>query len=228
MNIMNQGAPAQAIGSSSASDLNPSSAGPPRMVSNMNNMRPQPGMGPNIPGLKSTPPIRAAEESISGGLESSTGRGESVNQPVFTSTTAGTKAPNDTAATPTYINFNNPSVQKALDNLMQSGPNLLKNISLSGTNLSKPPPSLPENVSKPPISGQGPLGPPSNDPMGMQRGGMGPPRGPGGITDMPGSGPTRGSGNLDMGPPRGGGNLDMGPPRGAGNLDLGHIEEIQI
>ncbi|GBM92262.1 Nuclear receptor coactivator 5 [Araneus ventricosus] len=221
MNIMNQGAPTQPIGNSPASDLNSSTGGPPRMGSNINNMRPQPGMGPNIPGLKSTPPIRTTEEAISEGLESSAARGESGNQPIFTSTTAGTKAPSDTAATPTYINFNNPSVQKALDNLMQSGPNLLKNISLSGTNLSKPPPSLPENAPKPPIGGQGPLGPPPNDPMGMQRGGMGPPRGPGGMADMPGSGQARGGGNLDMGPPRGGGNLDMGPPRGAGNLDMG-------
>ena len=31
----------------------------------------------------------------------------------------------------TLINFDNPTVQKALDNLIQSGPNLLRNISVS-------------------------------------------------------------------------------------------------
>ncbi|KAF8773701.1 Nuclear receptor coactivator 5 like protein [Argiope bruennichi] len=221
MNIMNQGAPTQPIGSSPSSDLSSSTGVTPRMSSNINSLRPQPGMGPNIPGLKSTPPIRSTEEAISEGLQSSAGRGNTASQPIFTSTTAGDKTSNDNSSTPTYINFNNPSVQKALDNLIQSGPSLLKNISLSGTNLSTPPPALPENASKPPIGGQGPLIPPPNDPMGMQRGGMGPPRGPGSMADMPGSGQARGRGSLDMGPPRGGGNLDMGPPRSGGNLDMG-------
>ncbi|XP_055950280.1 nuclear receptor coactivator 5-like isoform X2 [Argiope bruennichi] len=221
MNIMNQGAPTQPIGSSPSSDLSSSTGVTPRMGSNINSLRPQPGMGPNIPGLKSTPPIRSTEEAISEGLQSSAGRGNTASQPIFTSTTAGDKTSNDNSSTPTYINFNNPSVQKALDNLIQSGPSLLKNISLSGTNLSTPPPALPENASKPPIGGQGPLIPPPNDPMGMQRGGMGPPRGPGSMADMPGSGQARGRGSLDMGPPRGGGNLDMGPPRSGGNLDMG-------
>ncbi|XP_054723101.1 nuclear receptor coactivator 5-like [Uloborus diversus] len=43
----------------------------------------------------------------------------------------GPASKSESATTPTYINFDNPSVQKALDNLMQSGPNLLKSISLT-------------------------------------------------------------------------------------------------
>ncbi|GFU88638.1 nuclear receptor coactivator 5 [Trichonephila clavipes] len=230
MNIMNQGAPPP-IGSSSASNLNPnvsgvdipSRPGQPRVNSNMGNIRPQPGMGPNISGIKSTLPSRStAEDNIPNqNLESNAARGESVNQPVFTSTTAGTKAPNNTAPkTSTFLNFSSPTVQQALDNLIQSGPNLLKSISLSGTNLSNPPPNtLPEN---PPKSvGSGTVMGPPNDPMSMQRGGMGPPRGPGGLLELPNSGQPRIAGNLDMGPPRGSGNLDMGPPRVGGNLDMG-------
>ncbi|GFR26706.1 nuclear receptor coactivator 5 [Trichonephila clavata] len=230
MNIMNQGAPPP-IGSSSASNRNPnvsgveipSRPGQPRVNSNMGNIRPQPGMGPNISGIKSTPPSRStAEDNIPNqNLESNVARGESVNQPVFTSTTAGTKAPNNTAPkTSTFLNFSSPTVQQALDNLIQSGPSLLKSISLSGTNLSNPPPNtLPENPPKS-VGGGTVMGPP-NDPMNMQRGGMGPPRGPGGLLELPNSGQPRIAGNLDMGPPRGSGNMDMGPPRGSGNMDLG-------
>ncbi|XP_076332864.1 uncharacterized protein LOC143237470 isoform X2 [Tachypleus tridentatus] len=54
----------------------------------------------------------------------------------------------------TYINFDNPSVQKALDSLIQTGPNLLKSISLStGTSATSSIPSSSEHLySMPPGS----------------------------------------------------------------------------
>ncbi|GIX94090.1 nuclear receptor coactivator 5 [Caerostris darwini] len=229
MNIMSQNAPP--MGNSQAPDLRPnvpdmdipSRSGPPAAGPGL---RPPPGMVPSIPGIKSTPISQPSEETIPQ-QESKPARGESVNQPIYTNTTAGGKAPSDTSSTTTYINFDNPSVQKALDNLMQSGPSLLKNISLSGPNLSTPPPPLPESAKS--IGGGPGMGPP-NDLMGMQRSGMGPSRGPGRLPNMPGTGHPRstldtgshrGPGNMDMGGPRGPGSMDMGGPRGPGNMDMG-------
>lgn len=227
INIMNQGAPSPVGGSQGLNsgmpnvNLPPPRPGQSRMSPSLNNMRSQAGIGPSgIPGLKSNTP---AEENLSSqvGVEKSAARAE----PPFSSATAVPNPAGDSTTSSTFINFDNASVQKALDNLMQSGPNLLKNISMSGTNA---PPSS-NNAQKPGPNIPG-LGGSSNEPMGLQqRGNMGP-RGPGGLSDIPGGGQMRGSGrNMDMGPPpRGpasqrGGMSDLGgPQRGPGNMpDLG-------
>ncbi|KFM59355.1 Nuclear receptor coactivator 5, partial [Stegodyphus mimosarum] len=230
INIMNQGAPpAIGLGNTQAGGLNQglmpnidmptNRSNQPRMSPGINNMRPPSGVGSTMPGMKSGRPGHSSvDENVTNqtSLESSTSASESTNQPVFTSAVSGPNLPSDPATTATYINFDNPSVQKALDNLMQSGPNLLKSISLSSSNMPGSQNTLSGSASKTSAGSGSGMGPPA-DLMGGKFN-MPPPRGPGGMSEMGGNILPRGSGNVDMGPPRGGGGMGMpGPQRGPGN-----------
>lgn len=205
---MNQGVPPIADGGSGPGldmDMPPRQNQPP-VSSNLGGMM-SAGVGP---GIKSGRP--GLDENIPGpqGLNTNAPGKDSAIKPPFSSVPSST-AP-DAAASATYINFDNPSVQKALDNLMQSGPNLLKNISLSAsgvTNTSSNQSSIPSLGDTSGMNVQ-------NDPL-HQRGNIGS-RGP---PDMGGNLPPRGAGNLDMGP-RGGHNMGdiggPGVPRNSGNM----------
>lgn len=189
-------------------DMPPPRQNQPSMNPNMGPMHPPAGLGAGMksgrPGLDDNPPGPQ-------GLDSGIANKDSVNKPVFSS--ASNTSLSDPAATATYINFDNPSVQKALDNLMQSGPNLLKNISLTSSGVTNTP-SNP--ISATPVAGDNPGMNVPGDNL-MPRGNLGPPRG----SDIGGN-PSRNSGNLDMGS-RGGGNipdvgLNAGGTRGGSNI----------
>lgn len=191
-----------------------------------------PGMGPsgadrNKPGMGSNLPAMGGRDMGMGSNSSGMGPNQQnmrPNQPGM-----GYNAPSSSPST--YINFDNPSVQKALDNLMQSGgPNLLKNISMSGSNTGGDQNMPGSNQMKQPSmggmnpQGGGPgsmsgqfggmgsgMGPHQNN-MGPPSGhGMGPNMGPGPMSGM-GSGPNpyTGPGMYGMGPNMMGGSM---PPR---------------
>lgn len=83
----------------------------------------------NMPQNTSSSPRNINQQQNSGGGLSLPSTNPSTMTQVTNSATPNT--PN------TYINFDNPSVQKALDSLISSGPNLLKSISMvSGSNSS--------------------------------------------------------------------------------------------
>lgn len=236
INLMNQGAPPSAGASGQGLGLNPGlpdmDMPPPRqnqppVSPNLSGMRPPTGVGSS---LKSGRP--GLDENIPGpqGLNNAQNK-DPANKPVFSSVPSST-LPTDPTATATYINFDNPSVQKALDNLMQSGPNLLKNISLSASGVT----NTSSNQSSIPVIGDTSGITAPSDPL-LQRANMGA-RG----SDMGGNLPPRNASNLDMGPrghmgdiggvggPRGSGNMPgmgvMGPGRGGygSNMpDMGHM-----
>ncbi|XP_076111814.1 uncharacterized protein LOC143080046 isoform X6 [Mytilus galloprovincialis] len=82
------------------------------------------------------------------------------------------------------INLDNPNVQKALDNLIQSGPNLLKTLSHAPGNPLQPGAAITSRESQhtqpQPSMGQNQGYPPRGQPMGMQQGVRPPFGGPGG------------------------------------------------
>ena len=203
---MNQGAPPSNVGSGQGlgnqglpdMDMPPPRSNQPTGSPNLGSMRPPMGIGS---GMKSGRP--GLDEPGPQGLNTSASNKDPATKPVFSSSAL----PTDPAATATYINFDNPSVQKALDNLMQSGPNLLKNISLSTSGVSNTPSNQPSRSA---VDNSG-LTPP-NEPL-HQRGNMGP-RG----SDIGGNLPPRNVGGMDMGPrgPMG----DIGGPGGPRNSGI--------
>lgn len=210
INLMNQGAPSASVGTGQGLGLNqgmpdmdmpPPRSNQPAASPNLGSMRPPVGVGS---GMKSGRP--GLDESLPGpqGLSTGASNKDSPNKPIFSS---GSALPTDPASTATYINFDNPSVQKALDNLMQSGPNLLKNISLSTSGVT----NTSASQSSIPAAENSGITPP-NDPL-HQRGNMGP-RG----SDIGGNLPLRNTGNMDMGPRRPMG--DIGGPGGPRNSGI--------
>ncbi|XP_042904040.1 nuclear receptor coactivator 5 isoform X3 [Parasteatoda tepidariorum] len=196
MNIMNQGAPTSSSQNTNMLSSNDIPLNRGNQSFGANTMNPPSSGSTNIPGLKTM------DDKLSTSRDASSALGD-------------TQTGGDAAPPSTFINFGDPSVQKALDNLIQTGPNILKNIKSSLSN--QPQSSLLGNTSKPPISSTG-MGSP-NDAMGMPRDGMGSARGPSGLSDISGNANNRGPGNLDMGPPRGPGGLsDLGGPRPRGNV----------
>lgn len=115
------------------------------------------------PNMPATPAGQAASLESVIGMVSNTSKASGVMPPSsLPNSTSGGMTQSQAVTTPsssnTYINFDNPSVQKALDSLMSSGPNILKNITMTGpgqqtpsgnsSNMSQPP-NMPQNSMNP-------------------------------------------------------------------------------
>lgn len=224
MSLINQGGPPpSSTGSVETSGIggmgmNPPSGGPSQAPVEAD----APGMGPNSggrnqPGMGSNPPAMGGRDAGMGSNQ----QGIRPNQPGM-----GYNPPSSSPST--YINFDNPSVQKALDNLMQSGgPNLLKNISMSGSNPGGDPTMAGGNQMKQPSMGG--MNPQGGGPgsMGGQLGGMGPHQNNMGPPSGPGMGPNMGPGPMSgMGsgpnPYTGPGMYGMGPNMMGGSMPPRH------